>query len=472
MKLAMTPDASSSRPHVVGREDELSRLDAFLDGLVDGPAALRAGRGVGDREDDALGPRCASDARSGLARAVDPPRRVRGHAFLRGSRRSVGGGARPVRVPPRSAADRARGRAAACGADGAAARSSRGVRGGADRPRGGVVPRSRPRGARRRPVARRLDRSRAGVRRSTARRRPDRLVDRDTRGGGGAPAGARPRVAGGTHHATLARAAHGRRTVRARADAPRCRVAASGAHELGGDIGREPVLRVGDRASHVARRHTCDGARPPDPAEPSRRSGPRSGGHACRRRSRRSSYMPRHRLGRPSRWWRPRSNDRTSSRSSPRRSTPGSSRATTGSSRSCTRSTARRSTPTRHGHIVIGSIVVSAPSSRTRSSARVIWRWRPTGPTRPPPRRWSRRRRTPEPAAPPSPGRSSSRWPSGSLLPKTARTFVAADGPPPSVISSPAIALARSNSWDRSSGMPNRAMNVRRRSSSWAGRSS
>ena len=26
----MTPDASSSRPHVVGREDELSRLDAFL----------------------------------------------------------------------------------------------------------------------------------------------------------------------------------------------------------------------------------------------------------------------------------------------------------------------------------------------------------------------------------------------------------------------------------------------------------
>ena len=40
MTLAMTPDASSSGPHVVGREDELSRLDAFLDGLVNGPAAL------------------------------------------------------------------------------------------------------------------------------------------------------------------------------------------------------------------------------------------------------------------------------------------------------------------------------------------------------------------------------------------------------------------------------------------------
>ena len=36
----MTPDAPSSRIHVVGRVDELSRLDAFLDGLVDGPAAL------------------------------------------------------------------------------------------------------------------------------------------------------------------------------------------------------------------------------------------------------------------------------------------------------------------------------------------------------------------------------------------------------------------------------------------------
>ena len=36
----MTPDARSSRIHVVGRVDELSRLDAFLDGLVEGPAAL------------------------------------------------------------------------------------------------------------------------------------------------------------------------------------------------------------------------------------------------------------------------------------------------------------------------------------------------------------------------------------------------------------------------------------------------
>ena len=76
------------------------------------------------------------------------------------------------------------------------------------------------------------------------------------------------------------------------------------------------------------------------------------------------------------------------------------------------------------------------------------------------------------PAAPPPPGRSSSRWPSGSLLLTTATTFAAAAGPPPSVISSPAIEVSRSNSWDRSSWMPNRAMNVRRRSSSWAGRSS
>ena len=36
----MTPDAPSSRIDVVGRVDELSRLDAFLDGLVEGPAAL------------------------------------------------------------------------------------------------------------------------------------------------------------------------------------------------------------------------------------------------------------------------------------------------------------------------------------------------------------------------------------------------------------------------------------------------
>ena len=39
-RTAMTPDASSSRHHVVGRVDELSRLGPFLDGLVDGPAAL------------------------------------------------------------------------------------------------------------------------------------------------------------------------------------------------------------------------------------------------------------------------------------------------------------------------------------------------------------------------------------------------------------------------------------------------
>jgi DNA-binding CsgD family transcriptional regulator len=36
----MTPDARSSRTHVVGRVDELSRLDAFLDELAEGPAAL------------------------------------------------------------------------------------------------------------------------------------------------------------------------------------------------------------------------------------------------------------------------------------------------------------------------------------------------------------------------------------------------------------------------------------------------
>jgi DNA-binding CsgD family transcriptional regulator len=36
----MTPDASTTRNQIVGRLDELSRVDAFLDGLVDGPAAL------------------------------------------------------------------------------------------------------------------------------------------------------------------------------------------------------------------------------------------------------------------------------------------------------------------------------------------------------------------------------------------------------------------------------------------------
>ena len=36
----MTPDAHMSRNHVVGRVDELSRLESFLDGLVDGPAAF------------------------------------------------------------------------------------------------------------------------------------------------------------------------------------------------------------------------------------------------------------------------------------------------------------------------------------------------------------------------------------------------------------------------------------------------
>jgi DNA-binding CsgD family transcriptional regulator len=39
-RIAMTPGAPLSRIHVVGRVDELSRLDAFLDGLVEGPAAL------------------------------------------------------------------------------------------------------------------------------------------------------------------------------------------------------------------------------------------------------------------------------------------------------------------------------------------------------------------------------------------------------------------------------------------------
>ncbi|MEO8424020.1 MAG: AAA family ATPase [Actinomycetota bacterium] len=37
---AMTPDAASGRIHVVGRIDEVSRLDAFVDGLVEGPSAL------------------------------------------------------------------------------------------------------------------------------------------------------------------------------------------------------------------------------------------------------------------------------------------------------------------------------------------------------------------------------------------------------------------------------------------------
>ena len=45
----MTPDAPMSRNHVVGRVDELSRIDAFLDGLVEGPAALvlEGGSGMG-----------------------------------------------------------------------------------------------------------------------------------------------------------------------------------------------------------------------------------------------------------------------------------------------------------------------------------------------------------------------------------------------------------------------------------------
>ena len=48
-RTAMTPDAPMSRNHVVGRVDELSRIDAFLDGLVEGPAALvlEGGSGMG-----------------------------------------------------------------------------------------------------------------------------------------------------------------------------------------------------------------------------------------------------------------------------------------------------------------------------------------------------------------------------------------------------------------------------------------
>jgi DNA-binding CsgD family transcriptional regulator len=37
---AMTPDAPSRRVQVIGRDDELSRMESFLDGLADGPAAL------------------------------------------------------------------------------------------------------------------------------------------------------------------------------------------------------------------------------------------------------------------------------------------------------------------------------------------------------------------------------------------------------------------------------------------------
>ena len=46
---AMTPDAPMSRNHIVGRVDELSRIDAFLDGLGEGPAALvlEGGSGMG-----------------------------------------------------------------------------------------------------------------------------------------------------------------------------------------------------------------------------------------------------------------------------------------------------------------------------------------------------------------------------------------------------------------------------------------
>ncbi len=45
----MTPHAPMSRNHIVGRVDELSRIDAFLDGLVEGPAALvlEGGSGMG-----------------------------------------------------------------------------------------------------------------------------------------------------------------------------------------------------------------------------------------------------------------------------------------------------------------------------------------------------------------------------------------------------------------------------------------
>ena len=48
-RIAMTPDAPMSRNHIVGRVDELSRMDAFLDGLVEGPAALvlEGGSGIG-----------------------------------------------------------------------------------------------------------------------------------------------------------------------------------------------------------------------------------------------------------------------------------------------------------------------------------------------------------------------------------------------------------------------------------------
>jgi DNA-binding CsgD family transcriptional regulator len=45
----MTPGAPTSRNHVVGRVDELSRIDAFLDDIVEGPAALllEGGSGMG-----------------------------------------------------------------------------------------------------------------------------------------------------------------------------------------------------------------------------------------------------------------------------------------------------------------------------------------------------------------------------------------------------------------------------------------
>ena len=169
-RTAMTPDAPMSRNHVVGRVDELSRIDAFLDGLVEGPAALvlEGGSGMGKTTLWDRGV-AAAVGRGWRVLSIRPAESEATLAFA-GSGRPVGGHARPLRTASGSTARRPRGRPPPRRARRASARPSSGVRGGADGlPRGRVAGSGAHR-ARRRPMARPLDDGGAGVRAPATRR--------------------------------------------------------------------------------------------------------------------------------------------------------------------------------------------------------------------------------------------------------------------------------------------------------------
>ena len=274
----MTPDASSRRPQVIGRDDELSRMDLFLDGLADGPAALvlEGESGIGKTT---LWKRGVAGARERgyPVFSIRPPSQRRS---CRMQAWPISSTASTTNSSPRPAQQQALEVALLHVEPSGSPLDPRAVFAAVLSVFREVVVAGSARGrARRRPMARPLDDRRAPIRGASSRygadrglaavREPDRRAPR--RGS---------KLPGGTTDEAPVVAAIARPVVRPGARPSRRAASAVGPQAAARDVGRQPVLRAGDRASDAPRRSPGHRSGTARPADPPRRSRPRPVGRA------------------------------------------------------------------------------------------------------------------------------------------------------------------------------------------------